>query len=350
MNDASAIVRRKDEHLDIALRQTRASARANPFDPYQFEHCAAPELDLDSIDLGADFLGWRLGLPFLISSMTGGPHRGEAINRNLAIAAEALNIPFAVGSQRVALEGAGAGGIDLKLRDHAPTAPIWANIGAAQLALGYGVDEARRAVEMIGADAIIIHLNPLQEALQPAGDRNWRGVLAAIATLASELETPIVVKEVGAGLSAEVAGRLAAAGVAAADVAGVGGTAWAAIEAERSLTEEDRAIAEPFADWGIPTPRALVEVRRACPGLPLIGSGGVRNGLDAAKAIRLGADLVGQAGPVLAAALVSPEAVLQHFHIMAQQLRIACFCTGAADLAALKGVRLTTHALPVHDV
>ncbi|RYE95164.1 MAG: type 2 isopentenyl-diphosphate Delta-isomerase, partial [Oxalobacteraceae bacterium] len=193
MNDASAIVRRKDEHLDIALRQARVATAANPFDAYVFEHCAMPELHLDAVDLTADFMGERFSLPFVISSMTGGPHRGEIINRHLAIAAEALNIPLAVGSQRIALEGAGVSGIDRRLRHHAPTTKIWANIGAAQLVLGYGVAEARRAMEMIGADAIIIHLNPLQEALQPAGDRDWRGVLPAIEALVRDLAAPVIV-------------------------------------------------------------------------------------------------------------------------------------------------------------
>jgi len=349
VTDPKQILRRKDEHLDIALRQGAGGAQSS-FDGVALEHCALPELDLRHVDLSTRFLGHRLALPFLISSMTGGPQRGAAINANLAQAAEALQIPMAVGSQRVAIEGEAAGGIDGALRRLAPTIPIWANLGAAQLVLGYGLEEARRAVEMIGADALILHLNPLQEAVQPAGDRNWAGVLAAIETLAAGLGKPVVVKEVGYGISASVARRLQDAGVAAVDVAGAGGTAWAAIEAERATTQSARAVGEAFAGWGIPTPQALAEVRTALPDLPLIGSGGIRNGVDAAKAIRLGADLVGQAGGVLAAALVSPEAVIEHFQVLAEQLRIACFCTGSADLAALKRVRLLPLARPLHDL
>jgi isopentenyl-diphosphate delta-isomerase len=348
LTDPSSIVRRKDEHLDIALRQRGGGA--SDFDGMQLEHCALPELDLDEVDLTTSFLGRRLGLPFLISSMTGGPQRGAAINANLATAAEALGIPLAVGSQRVALEGAGRAGIDARLRELAPSIPLWSNLGAAQLVQGYGADEATRAVEMIGADALVVHLNPLQEAVQPAGDRNWRGVLGAIEVLASRLGKPVIVKEVGYGISAGVARRLRDVGVAAIDVAGAGGTAWAAIEAERSEDAADRRVGEAFQGWGIPTPQALAEVRAACPDLPLIGSGGIRDGIDAAKAIRLGADLVGQAGGVLAAALVSAEAVVQHFEVMARQLRVACFCTGASDLAALKDVRLLPRALPLHDL
>ena len=350
VSDDGAIVRRKDEHLDIALRQTQRSGGSNPFDLYAFEHCALPEIDMAAVDLKARFLGRDLALPFMISSMTGGPRRGEAINIRLAQAAQAMGLALAVGSQRVALEGAAAAGIGPELRRHAPDVLLLGNLGAAQLVLGYGLDEARRAVEMIGADGLIIHLNPLQEAVQPGGDRDWRGVLSAIETIAARLDVPIIVKEVGAGVSAAVARRLQAAGVAAVDVAGRGGTSWSAIEAERADQPRGRAIAAPFADWGSSTPELLRAVRRACPDLPLIGSGGVRDGLDAAKALRLGADLVGQAGAVLTAALHSAEAVMEHFEIMAEQLRICCFATGAPNLAALKSVRMTSHALPVHDV
>ncbi len=350
MSDDGAIVRRKDEHLDIALRQNQRARGANPFDLYDFEHCALPELDLGAVELSTRFLGRDLALPFLISSMTGGPYRGEAVNIHLAQAAQAMGVALAVGSQRVALEGAGAAGIGPELRRHAPGVLLLSNLGAAQLVLGYGVDEARRAVEMIGADGLIIHLNPLQEAVQPGGDRDWRGVLSAIEMITARLDVPIVVKEVGAGLSGPVARRLQAAGVAALDVAGRGGTSWASIEAERAGHPRERAIAAPFAAWGLSTPDALLAVREACPDLPLIGSGGVRDGLDAGKALRLGADLVGQAGAVLAAALRSTEAVIEHFEIMAEQLRICCFATGSAGLQALKSTRLTTHALPLRDL
>ena len=343
---AAAIARRKDEHLDLALGQRGGRS---PFAALRFQHCALPELDLDAIDLSTAFLGVPLRAPFVISAMTGGPARGAAINRNLAEAAEVLGIPLAVGSQRVAIEGGGSCGIDLSLRRVARTVPLWANLGAAQLVAGYGIDEARRAVEMIGADALILHLNPLQEAIQPRGDRRWHGVLAAIAALVPRLGVPIIVKEVGYGISAPVARHLAEAGVAAIDVAGAGGTAWAAIEAERATCDSDRAIGMAFAEWGIPTPEALQAVRDACPGLPLIGSGGVRDGVDAAKAIRLGADLVGQAGAVLGAAMVSTDAVLAHFGVMLQQLRIACFCTGSRDLAALRAAPIL-HAHPLRDV
>jgi len=336
----ASILRRKDEHLDLALtQQGGATAAASPFDAIRFEPCALPELNLEAVSTTSSFLGRTLPAPFLVSSMTGGPARGEAINRNLAIACEALGLPLAVGSQRIALENAADAGLR-GLRRHAPTTLLLANFGAAQLVRGYGVNEARRAVEMIEADGLFVHLNPMQEAVQSGGDTDWRGVLEGIAALARGLERPVLVKEVGFGLSAAVARRLVDAGVAGLDVSGTGGTDWAAIEAGRADDAFDAAVGAAFAGWGLPTPQALVEVRAVCPKAILIGSGGVRHGVDAARAIRLGADLVGQAGPVLRAAMTSTEAVLEHFAVMTRQLKIACFCTGSADLAALKRARL----------
>lgn len=349
MNDATAILRRKDEHLDLALRQA-AATKASPFDALRLEPCAIPELSLEEVDLSGGFLGARLKAPLLISSMTGGPRRGAAINAHLAEAAEVLGLAIGVGSQRIALEGAGSAGIDASLRQLAPTALLLANLGGVQLAQPGGIDRARRAVEMIGADGLIVHLNPLQEAVQPAGDTDWRGVLDAITRLSADLGRPVIAKEVGFGLSAAAARRLVEAGVHALDVAGVGGTQWATLEADRARDPLDRAVGQAFAGWGLTTPEALREVRAACPELPLIGSGGVRNGVDVAKAIRLGADLVGQAGGVLQAALESTEAVIAHFETVIRQLRIACFCTGAGDLNALRQVRLLPHAIPVHDL
>lgn len=297
-------------------------------------------MHLDQIDLRSQLFGRPLQAPLLISSMTGGAARSAAINAHLAEAAQQLGIAMAVGSQRVALETAGDQGLTGQLRQLAPDILLLANFGAAQLVRGYGVDEARRAVEMIEGDALIVHLNPLQEAVQAGGDRDWRGVLQAIEALAARLPVPVVIKEVGAGISAAVARRLVDAGVAAIDVAGAGGTSWAAVEAARAADASQQAVAEAFADWGIPTAQALLAVREACPDTSLIASGGIRDGVEAAKAIRLGADLVGQAAGVLQAAMHSSEAVVSHFEVLIEQLRIACFCTGSADLAGLRQARL----------
>lgn len=348
--------RRKEDHIDIVLGAGRVASRADAgFDGVRLGHCALPELSLDAVDISTRFLGRRLNAPLLISAMTGGPARSEAINAHLAEAAQHLGIALGVGSQRIAIERGAAGGLGADLRRRAPDILLFANLGAAQLLPGRGhggeghaakgLDAARRAVEMIGADALVVHLNPLQEAIQEGGDRDWRGVLHEIAGLAVNLRVPVVVKEVGFGLSGEVAARLAGCGVAALDVAGAGGTNWALVEGERGAGRT-RAIAAAFADWGIPTVAALAEVRAACPDTPLIASGGVRNGVDAAKAIRLGADLVGQAAGTLEAAVTSTEAVVEHFSILAAQLRIACFATGAADLAALRAVPLLAAGAP----
>lgn len=328
---------RKNQHLDIVLASQRARpVVASGFECLHFEHCALPELDLAAVDISTSLFGKPLAAPLLISSMTGGAQRAEAINHHLAEAAEELGIALAVGSQRVALERGGDGtGLSRELRRLAPSVPLLGNIGAAQLVQGYGVDQARRALEMIDADALIIHLNPLQEAVQNRGDRNWCGVLSAIERLAAVLEAPLVVKEVGSGLSARVARQLLDAGVAVLDVAGAGGTNWAAVESERAVNAHQRGVAEAFANWGIPTAQAIASVRQACPDAILIGSGGIANGIDAAKAIRLGANLVGQAAAVLESALISSEAVVEHFRVLTEQLRIVCFCTGSANLAEL---------------
>lgn len=332
----SDIVTRKDQHLDVILSGRARHGRDSGLDAVRFVHEALPDLDYGKIDLGVDFLGRRLKAPLLISAMTGGPARAEAINARLAEAAQHLGIALAVGSQRAALEAeGGTPGLDMALRLKAPDTPILANIGAAQLTRGVGADEARRIVDMIAADALIVHLNPLQEACQPEGDRDWWGVGAALEALVRTVDFPVVVKETGAGISAATAKRLADMGVAALDVAGAGGSNWALVEGERAELETDKAHAAAFGDWGIPTARAIVEARAACPRTLIIGSGGIRDGVDAARAIRLGADMVGQAAGVLAAATVSTEAVIAHFQTVIRQMKTVCFCTGSANLTAL---------------
>ena len=333
---------RKDQHLDVVLSGGGRHRNDAGFDTVRFVHEALPDLDHGKIDLGADLLGRRLQAPLLISAMTGGPARAEAINARLAEAAQHLGIALAVGSQRAALESGGAAGLDMGLRRRAPDAPILANIGAAQLTQGFGVDAARKVIDMIGADALIVHLNSLQEACQPEGDRDWWGVGAALGALIRRLDAPVLVKETGAGLSAATARRLVEMGVAGLDVAGAGGSNWGLIEGERALDAADKAHAAAFADWGIPTARAIAEVRAACPDTLLIGSGGVRDGVDAARAIRLGADIVGQATGVLSAATVSTEAVVGHFQTVIRQLRTVCFCTGSSSLAVLRRAPLQT--------
>jgi isopentenyl-diphosphate Delta-isomerase len=341
MSSANDLTQRKSDHLRAVLAGAgHAHATTAGFEDFRFAHCALPECTMADVDLATVFLGKTLRAPFLVSSMTGGPDKAALINERLAAAAEGHGIAFAVGSQRIAIEGGPDHGLGRALRRAAPTIPIYANFGAAQLALGFGRDEALRAIEMIGADALIIHLNPLQEAVQTGGDHGWAGLCGRLEALARHLPVPVIVKEVGFGISAAVALQLRAAGVAAIDVAGAGGTNWALVEGARAANLRDRAIAGAFGNWGIPTAQCLIGVRAACPALPLIGSGGIKTGVDAAKAIRLGADLVGQAAGLLDAALVSAEAAHEAIGVLIMQLRIACFCTGSRDIKTLRSAAL----------
>lgn len=337
MTDISA---RKSEHLTIVGEgRGRQDGTTTSFDAIRFAHVALPELDFDAIDTGTTLLSRRIAAPLMVSAMTGGPAEAGAINARIAEACEELGLPLAVGSQRIAIEGRGDAGLS-GLRARAGTVPILGNLGAVQLNTGFGLDEARRAVDMIEADALILHLNPLQEAIQPGGDRNFAGILDRIAALAAALPVPVGVKEVGAGLSAEVGRRLLDAGVTILDVAGVGGTSWAKVEAARGGAPL-HDLAAPFFDWGIPTAQAVAALAPLMPdGRALVASGGVRHGLDVARAIRLGADLAGQAAAALPAARNSTERLAAHLQTVIDQLRIAMFCTGSANLAALRRAAL----------
>ncbi len=320
---------RKAEHIELASdRRMRADTSA--FDDYSFEHNALPELDFAAIDTSCTFLGKELAAPILISCMTGGTGAAAEINRNLAEAAERCRVAVGVGSQRKALEDP-ATRSTFAVRERAPSVPILGNLGAVQLNYGYGVAECREAVEMIDADALVLHLNPLQEVLQPEGDRNFAGLLPKIAQVAAELGVPVVAKEVGSGLSESVGIKLVRAGVRILDTAGVGGTSWASIEAAR---REDAGFDALFKGWGISTPESIVALSHI-PGATVIGSGGVRHGVDIAKAIAMGAQLAGLAQPFLAPALVSADAVCERIDRLIEELKIAMLCVGAGDLGAL---------------
>lgn len=325
---------RKAEHIRLALDQ-RMQLGANFFDDYHFEHEALPELDLASIDLGTEFVGRRLAAPLLISSMTGGTAAAGLINRNLAAGAERTRIAFGVGSQRKALEDP-AKADTFQVRELAPSVPLLANLGAVQLNYGLGLRECRQAVDMIGADALILHLNPLQEAIQPEGQCNFAGLLPKIGAVVRELPVPVIVKEIGCGISAATARAVADQGVRIVDTAGVGGTSWARIEADRA---GDLDLGEIFAAWGIPTPLSIQQVA-SVGGLTVIASGGVRNGLDVAKALALGADLVGMAFPFLQAATESPERVVEKVERIVLELKICMFCLGVRTVSELRRARL----------
>ncbi len=325
---------RKAEHIRLALEK-RMQLGGNYFDEYHFDHEALPGIDFDDIDLAVDFLGRRLAAPLLISSMTGGTEAAGLINRNLAAGAERTRIAVGIGSQRKALEDP-AKADTFQVRELAPSVPLLANLGAVQLNYGLGIRECRQAVDMIAADALILHLNPLQEAIQPEGQRNFAGLLPKIGAIARELPVPVIIKEIGCGISAETARAVAAQGIHIVDTAGVGGTSWARIEAERA---GDLDLGEIFAGWGIPTPLSIQQVA-SIGGLTVIASGGVRNGIDVAKALVLGADLVGMAFPFLQAATESPERVVEKVQRIVLELKICMFCLGVKTISELRHARL----------
>lgn len=326
---------RKADHIRINLEEDVSFETLTAgLERYRFVHCALPEISLEAVDTAVDFLGKRLRAPLLISSMTGGTPQGREVNRRLARAAQEAGIGMGLGSLRAAIEDPVLAET-YRVRDVAPDILLLANLGAVQLNYGCTVEHCRRAVEMVEADGLILHLNPLQEALQPEGQTDFSDLLRKIEGVCRALEVPVIVKEVGWGLSADVARRLADAGVAALDVAGAGGTSWSQVEMYRAESRLQRVVAAAFQDWGIPTAEAVREVRQALPHIPIIASGGIRDGIQAAKAIALGATICGVARPFLVAAAESAEAVAEAAAAFITQLRVAMFAVGAADLAAL---------------
>ncbi|MBD2576614.1 type 2 isopentenyl-diphosphate Delta-isomerase [Oscillatoria sp. FACHB-1406] len=333
MTDTQA---RKADHIRICLEEdVRFEEQTHGLERYRFEHCCLPELDCDRIELSTEFLGKSLGAPLLISSMTGGTERAKTINRRLAVVAQTYKLAMGVGSQRVAIERPEVADT-FAVRDLAPDILLFANLGAVQLNYTYGLRQCLQAVELLEADALILHLNPLQECIQPQGDRDFSQLLDKIELICSKLPVPVIVKEVGNGISAKMARVLIEAGVGAIDVAGAGGTSWAKVESQRSHSPMQRRLGQTFADWGLPTAECVVSIRQQYRDVPLIASGGLRNGLDAAKAIALGADLAGLAFPFLQAASDSAAATDELAQLLLAELRTVLFCTGNANIFALK--------------
>jgi isopentenyl-diphosphate delta-isomerase len=340
MPKVAPVQRRKAEHLRINLEQDVASSLSTGLERLHFTHEALPELSLEAVETSLELFGRRLQAPLLISSMTGGTSEARRINQRLAEAAAATGIAIGVGSQRAALETPTLAA-SFQVRRYAPAALIFANLGAVQLNYGYGLDECRRAIEMIEADALILHLNSLQEALQTGGNTNFYGLAAKIGEVCRKVGVPVVVKEVGWGISGRTAKLLAKCGVKAIDVAGAGGTSWSQVEMYRARDEFTRQLAGSFIGWGIPTADSIAMVRRAAPRMTVFASGGLRDGLDVAKCIALGATLGGMAGPFLRAAAHSTERVLDAIRLSHQQLRICMFSVAAANLQALQRTPLT---------
>ncbi|WP_433946959.1 type 2 isopentenyl-diphosphate Delta-isomerase [Paenibacillus sp. SN-8-1] len=327
---------RKTEHIRICLdEEVNAAGLSSGFNQYAFRHNALPEIDFDQISLSTYFMERKLRTPLLISSMTGGSETAGRINERLAEAAERRGWAMGVGSVRAAVEHAELSAT-FALRHKAPTIPIIANLGAVQLNYGFGADDCRRAVEIAEADMLVLHLNGLQEVFQPEGNTAFGGLLQRIEYLCSTLTVPVGVKEVGWGIDADTAVRLHEAGVAFIDVAGAGGTSWSQVEKFRSSDPVRRLAAEAFAGWGIPTTECIRAVRTALPGCALIGSGGLHTGVDAAKALALGADLAGFGRALLSPAVQSEQLLDEVLSRVEFELRTAMFGIGAADIASLK--------------
>jgi len=324
---------RKDDHLRINLTGSVNGEISAGFENYRFDHLALPEIDLAEVSTKSSLFNRSMRAPILVSCMTGGTNEAARLNAILAEVAQDQGLAMGLGSGRVLLEDSAAPGLDV--RSKAPDVPLLANLGAAQLNQSAGVDACRRILDLTRADAMVLHLNPLQEALQPEGEPRFRGLLRHIERLCASLEAPVVVKEVGSGLAADVVSALFSAGVAAVDVAGAGGTSWSEVEAHR-LSGTYKNVAQAFRSWGIPTAEAVRAARAVAGDRLVFASGGVRNGMDVAIAIALGADIVGLAGPFLRAAAAGPEPARDFAVELAGVLRVVMFCAGAKDLASFR--------------
>ncbi|MBI3164643.1 MAG: type 2 isopentenyl-diphosphate Delta-isomerase [Anaerolineales bacterium] len=334
MTKVAPIDQRKADHIKINLEQDVRSALTTGLENYRFVHEALPEADLNRLDTSLSLFGKTLASPALVSSMTGGTDKAETINLRLAEAAQECGIAMGVGSQRAAIEQP-AQAKTFQVRRVAPDILLFANLGAVQFNYGYGIDQCRKAVDMIQADALYLHLNPLQEAVQDAGDTNWIGIAKKIEEVCKKLEVPVIAKEVGWGISEKTAKVLADCGVSAIDVAGAGGTSWSQVEMHRAPDEFTRQLAATFVGWGIPTSDSILNVKKAVPEMTVFASGGIKDGLDIAKCIALGATLGGMAGQFLKAAAVSTEKAVEMMKLTNRQIGVAMFATGAWSLGQL---------------
>jgi isopentenyl-diphosphate delta-isomerase len=331
MKKVTPIKARKSDHININLEQDVRSAQTNGLERFQLIHEALPELDLESVDTSLELFGRELAAPILISSMTGGTGQAGVINQRLATAAQECGVAMGVGSQRAALEDPDQVLSYAITRKAAPHILLFANLGAVQLNYGYGIDECHRAVEMIQANALILHFNPLQEALQAGGNTNFAGLARKIEGICNKLEVPVIAKEVGWGISEQTARILAECGVSVIDVAGAGGTSWSQVEMHRAPDEFSRQLAGTFVGWGIPTAESILNVKNAVPGMTIFASGGLKDGLDITKCLALGATLGGMAGPFLRAAAISEEKVVEAVGLIARQIKVSMFSAGVIN-------------------
>jgi len=335
MTKVAPIDQRKADHIKINLEQDVRSALTSGLEKYRFIHEALPELDLNRIDTSLSLFGKQLTAPILVSSMTGGTSEAETINLRLAEAAQECGIPMGVGSQRAAIENPEQART-FQVRRVAPDILLFANLGAVQLNYGYGIDQCRRAAELIEADALYLHLNPLQEAVQNGGNVDFADLTKKIEEVCKKIEVPVIAKEVGWGISERTAKLLADCGVSAIDVAGAGGTSWSQVEMHRASDEHTRQLAATFVGWGIPTADSILNVKKAVPDMTVFASGGLKDGLDIAKCIALGGTLGGMAGGFLKAAAVSTEKVVEMMKLTKRQIEVTMFACGAGRLQELR--------------
>ncbi|MGA2491001.1 MAG: type 2 isopentenyl-diphosphate Delta-isomerase [Anaerolineales bacterium] len=335
MKKVAPIGTRKNDHIKINLEQDVHSILTNGLEHYHFIHEALPELDLEAVDTSLELFGKKLAAPILISSMTGGTELTGEINQRLAEAAQECGVAMGVGSQRAALEDPQQIPTYALARKVAPDILLFANLGAVQLNYGFGIDECRRAVDMIQADALILHLNPLQEAVQAGGNTNFMGLAKKIEKICKQSIVPVIVKEVGWGISKRTAKILAECGVSAIDVAGAGGTSWSQVEMQRAPDDFLRKLAGTFIGWGIPTADSILNVKNASSELMIFASGGLKDGLDITKCIALGATLGGMAGRFLKTAAVSEGKTSDLIMLTKKQIQITMFTTGVETLKGM---------------
>ncbi len=332
MKKVTPLEARKSEHIKINLEQDVQSGLTTGLEHYHFVHEALPELDLEAVDTSLTLFGKKLSAPVQVSSMTGGTGQAMEINQCLAEATQECGLAMGVGSQRAALEDLRQIPTYAIVRQVAPDILLFANLGAVQLNYGYGIDECRRAVDMIRADALILHLNPLQEAVQADGDTTFTGLAKKIEKICKQLGLPVIVKEVGWGISRRTARILAECGVAAIDVAGAGGTSWSQVEMYRAPDEFIRQLAGTFSSWGIPTAQSILNVRKAAPGVLVFASGGLKDGLDITKCIALGATLGGMARQFLKVAAESKKKTIDLMRLTKKQIQVTMFAAGIGTM------------------
>ena len=331
MKNQSNISRRKSDHLTINSTENVKSSNTTGLEKFRLIHCALPEIDYPAINTEIELFGKSLSMPFMISSMTGGTDQAFKINILLAEAAQEFGAAMGVGSQRIGIEQPEKMH-SFEIRKYAPDILLLANLGAVQLGKSFSINDCKKAVDTIGANALILHLNPLQEALMVDGDSNFSGLLGKIENVCIKLDVPVIIKEVGWGISADIAKKLVSAGVSAIDVAGAGGTSWSEVERFRSSDPIAISVANGFRDWGIPTAEAIVEIRESLPDIPLIASGGLRDGVDIVKCLALGAQIGAIARLILIAAMKSESELDLLLTVLSRQIKTAMFAIGVSQI------------------